>query len=195
MDLTLQRQACTHASYTNDHPATPHNERLEWLGDAVLQLVVSRHLYTKYPDATEAELTRRRSAMVCNEHLATMLPASIVPSVRTGGAMQATGRTRLLAGVYEALLGAAFLSGMNVDTYVQALLNAPEPLEAAANDPVSQVQQLEQKISKHTPAYTYYGDRCEVETWWGNFEGAGSNKKNARKAAAQAALDQYPEMS
>lgn len=191
MDPTLRRQACTHASYAHEHPGAPHNERLEWLGDAVLQLHVSNHLYRTFPHADEAELSRRRSAMVCNEHLATLLSNDEKSSVRVGGSMHNKDHTRLLSGVYEALVGAAFLSGANLSNHLQPLL-ASSPPHAACDNVVSKVQELEQKVTKQTPNYRYFGDECELDVWWGCFRAAGNNKKTARKAAAREALAQYP---
>lgn len=111
MDPVLLQQAFTHSSYTDEHAGTPHNGRLEWLGDAVLQLVVSHHLYTQHPDADEAELTRLRSAMVCDEQLAALLSDRDLGSVRAcARERDTTAHSRMLAGVYEALVGAAYVS-------------------------------------------------------------------------------------
>ena len=130
LDGALRRQALTHKSYANEHPVTPHNERLEWLGDAVLQLEVSKHLYFTHPDADEAELSRRRAALVSNKHLATLFSKSAT-SVRTGRSAQ--DRTRCHAGAYEALLGAALLSGVDVTELVRLnLLTEPEPTHGNA---------------------------------------------------------------
>ena len=112
--------------------------------------------------------------------------------------------TRLLSGVYEALVGAEYLSGvsgvsgvsgMRVGTRLRALLDADSITCAAPEDAVSRVQELEQKLTKRTPVYTYHGDRCRVDTWWGEYEAVGSSKKLARRAAAQAAFDAYPVLS
>lgn len=193
MEPALWQQACTHSSYTNEHPGVVHNERLEWLGDAVLQLIVSEHLYRQHPSATEAELTRRRSALVCNAHLATQLSAHDLSHVRVGESMRAKYNARLVAGVYEALVGAAHLSGLNVSRYVQPLIDAGGARPEAPHDAVSRVQELEQGVTKRPPVYAYDGlNGCRLDTWWGTFEAVGGNKKEARRAAAHAALNAYP---
>jgi len=188
MDPDLRRQALTHSSYTNEHPGSAHNERLEWLGDAVVQFVVSRPLFTEHPHASEAELSRRRAALVSNEHMATLLSPDERASLRTGKSRPDS--SRLLAGAYEALVGAVFLSGIDVVDFVRhRMLRCPEP---AIDDPVSLVQAHEQKRSKRPPIYTVVGVpagfECELVTWWGVFRSRGRSKKAARKAAAQAAL-------
>ncbi|MCY0877278.1 MAG: ribonuclease III [Firmicutes bacterium] len=106
--------ALTHTSYRNEHKAHgPDNERLEFLGDAVLELCVSRYLYLRYPDSLEGELTRMRAALVCEGSL-----VDLAQSVALGkylllgrGEEQSGGRERssVMADACEALLGALYL--------------------------------------------------------------------------------------
>lgn len=106
--------ALTHTSYRNEHKGHgPDNERLEFLGDAVLELCVSRYLYLRYPDALEGELTRMRASLVCEASL-----VELAQSVDLGryillgrGEEQSGGRERpsVLADACEALLGALYL--------------------------------------------------------------------------------------
>jgi ribonuclease III len=111
----LLKQAFTHASYRNEHrrPTIEDNERLEFLGDAVLELVVSDYLYRSKPEMPEGELTRFRAAIVCEPSLvrfAKML--NFHEYVRLGrGEERSGGRTRpaLLADVFEAFIGALYL--------------------------------------------------------------------------------------
>lgn len=108
-------QAFTHSSYVNEHRKKPHedNERLEFLGDAVLELTVSHFLYNKYPMMSEGELTKLRAAIVCEPSLVTLAnELSFGDLILLGKGEELTGgRTRpaLLADVFEAFIGALYL--------------------------------------------------------------------------------------
>ncbi|MEI3606672.1 ribonuclease III [Pseudogracilibacillus sp. SE30717A] len=117
----LMIQAFTHSSYVNEHHRKhlADNERLEFLGDAVLELAVSDYLYNKFPKMTEGEMTKLRASIVCEEslfHFAEILEFS--QYVLLGKGEERTGgrkRQALLADVFEAFLGALYLDqGMNV---------------------------------------------------------------------------------
>lgn len=111
----LLKQAFTHTSYVNEHKhgTIEHNERLEFLGDAVLQLLVSEYLFTSYPQRPEGELTRMRASVVCEPSLAQFAERLDLGShVLLGrGEEQLGGRQRqaLLADLFEAFVGALFL--------------------------------------------------------------------------------------
>ncbi|MGU3469663.1 ribonuclease III [Paenibacillus sp. D51F] len=111
----LLRQAFTHTSYVNEHrdTVTEDNERLEFLGDAVLQLLVSEHLFQTYPERPEGDLTRMRAAIVCEPSLARFAERLDFGSfVRLGkGEEQLGGRQRpaLLADLFEAFVGSLYL--------------------------------------------------------------------------------------
>lgn len=111
----LIKQAFTHRSYLNEHrnPGMAHNERLEFLGDAVLELVVTRFLYAKFPDHDEGDLTAYRSALVNTYTLSeasTKLDMNAFLLLSKGEAKD-TGRARqfILANVFEAFIGALYL--------------------------------------------------------------------------------------
>ncbi|MCB5235323.1 ribonuclease III [Niallia circulans] len=111
----LLKQAFTHSSYVNEHRRKPHedNERLEFLGDAVLELTVSKFLFKKFPMMSEGELTKLRAAIVCEPSLvsfANELSFGIYVLLGKGEEMTG-GRTRpaLLADVFEAFIGALYL--------------------------------------------------------------------------------------
>ncbi len=110
------QQAFVHSSYFNENPQTVagHNERLEFLGDAVIGLVVSRLLYERYPEEDEGFLTARRAALVNRDALAALaLELGLDRYLLLGrGEAEAGGATRpsLLAATFEALTGAIFLS-------------------------------------------------------------------------------------
>ncbi|KAI7246568.1 hypothetical protein KC345_g12052, partial [Hortaea werneckii] len=114
-DPVLLKQAFTHASYVNEHRFNQHqdNERLEFLGDAVLELTVSEYLYNLLPDRPEGELTKLRAAIVCEPSLVRFAETlGFGRFVLLGKGEELTGgRTRpaLLADVFEAFVGALYL--------------------------------------------------------------------------------------
>jgi ribonuclease-3 len=112
-NVSLLEEALTHSSYVNENPNVPSNERMEFLGDALLGLVLARKLFQDYPDLAEGELTRRRSLLVRGSTL-----ASVAKSIRLGEALflgkgeeKCEGRTKAtnLAGAMEALVAAVML--------------------------------------------------------------------------------------
>jgi len=113
-DRKLLAQAFTHSSYVNENRGKAmHNERLEFLGDAVLELCVSDYLYNMYPKRTEGELTKLRASIVCEPSLVEFAnELNFGAYVRLGRGEEITGgRTRpaLLADVFEAFIGALYL--------------------------------------------------------------------------------------
>lgn len=114
-DADLLRQALTHSSFANEgYRKEIHNERLEFLGDAVLQLVVTEWLYQKNPQWTEGQLSQARAAIVCEATLAEAAESlQVGPQLRLGrGEERSGGRKKpsLLADAMEAIIGAAYLS-------------------------------------------------------------------------------------
>lgn len=111
----LYVQALTHSSYAHERGlgAQAHNERLEFLGDAVLELAVSEALYTRFPEMPEGKLTRYRAGLVCEESLSKMAAElDLGFYLRLGKGEAASGgrqRPSLLADAFEALLGAIYL--------------------------------------------------------------------------------------
>ena len=206
----LLRQAFTHTSYVNEHrDALPEdNERLEFLGDAVLQLLVSEHLFQTHPDRSEGELTRMRAAIVCEPSLAKFAEMLDFGSyVRLGkGEEQLGGRQRpsLLADLFEAFVGSLYLDA-GVDA-VREFLHARMFPHLDGNpglsgkDYKSKLQELAQNLGlgvveysvaeEHGPAH----DREFVvhvqvgERLLGR--GVGRTKKEAEQRAAQEAWQQ-----
>jgi ribonuclease III len=207
-DFLLLSRALTHRSYLNEHPeALEDNERLEFLGDAVLDFLVGAWLYNRFPELPEGNLTRLRSALVRTEQL-----AEFAEDIDLGGVIllghgeeEAGGRERptLLCGAFEALIGALYLdSGI---TAVQAFV-APM-LEAAAGnilsdhkdkDPKSQLQEWAQAQGFGTPSYQTVSatgpDHAKVFTIDVYIQGekygrgVGNSKQTAAKIAAASAL-------
>jgi ribonuclease III len=115
-NLRLLTRALTHRSYVNEHPEVPEdNERLEFLGDAVLDFIVGAWLYNRFPEMAEGQLTRMRSALVRTEQLAEFArQVGLGPAMRLGrGETHGGGRDRpaLLCATFEALIGALYLHG------------------------------------------------------------------------------------
>jgi len=112
-DASLLREAFTHSSYVNEHKNAVHNERLEFLGDAVLQLAVSQHLYRLYQDWPEGKLTFVRAAIVREEALYRLAKSlSLGKYIRLGRGEELSGgreRPSMLADVFEAFVGALYL--------------------------------------------------------------------------------------
>ncbi|WP_163653875.1 ribonuclease III [Listeria sp. PSOL-1] len=115
VDVGLLKAAFTHSSYVNEHRREKihDNERLEFLGDAVLELTISEYLFKKYPDMEEGQMTKMRAAIVCEPSLVEFAEAiHFSKYIRLGkGEEKAGGRARpaLLADVFESFIGALYL--------------------------------------------------------------------------------------
>ncbi|MBU8877800.1 ribonuclease III [Bacillus sp. FJAT-29790] len=151
----LLKQAFTHSSYVNEHRRKPNedNERLEFLGDAVLELTVSQFLFIKYPMMSEGELTKLRAAIVCEPSLVSFAnELSFGDLVLLGKGEEMTGgreRPALLADVFEAFIGSLYLD-QGLDTAVSFLKKVVFPkIDAGAfshlMDYKSQLQELVQR--------------------------------------------------
>lgn len=207
-DNLLLARALTHRSYLNEHlEALEDNERLEFLGDAILDFVVGAWLYNKYPEMPEGDLTRMRSALVHTEQLAEFAKQiDLGNALRLGkGESQAGGRFRpaLLCDAFEALVGAVYLdSGIDaVWSFIAPLLEASVEdilINHKTEDPKSLFQEWAQAQGFSTPEYitrkTTGPDHSKV------FEvdvlvngqvfgsGSGHGKQAATKSAARDAL-------
>lgn len=207
-DVMLLSRALTHRSYVNEHPeAIEDNERLEFLGDAVLDFVVGAWLYNHFPEMAEGDLTRMRSAIVHTEQLAEFArKIGLGNAMRLGhGEVQAGGRDRpaLLCNTFEALIGAIYLQGD-----IPAVRYFADPLwESVADniialhkneDPKSQLQEWAQGEGYSTPLYitrnasgpdhakTFEVDVLVNGQVFGS--GTGHSKQIAAKSAAVSAL-------
>lgn len=115
-DIDILDQALTHTSYANEHKAAKvmHNERLEFLGDAVLDLIIGEYLFNMYPSWTEGDLTKAKASIVCEASLATAgLALHLGDYLLLGhGESRSGGRKRpsILADAFEALMGAVYIS-------------------------------------------------------------------------------------
>jgi ribonuclease III len=207
-DHRLLSRALTHRSYINEHSdALEDNERLEFLGDAVLDFLVGAWLYNHFPEMAEGELTRMRSALVRTEQLAEFaLEINLGAAMRLGrGEQEGGGRERpaLLCGTFEALIGAMYLSaGMEtVQGFIEPYLrSAADQIVSTRRDrdPKSLFQEWVQAQGLGPPYYRTvstsgpeHEKSFEVEVMVNGQSygmGSGFSKQAAAKAAARAAL-------
>lgn len=204
----LLSRALTHRSYLNENnDAIEDNERLEFLGDAVLDFIVAEWLYDHYPEKPEGDLTRLRAALVHTDQLANFAKQiDLGPALRLGrGEIHAGGRERnsLLCDAFEALIGAIFLqSGIPaVNEFMIPLLKDSVDqifMNHLAEDTKSRLQEWAQGKGYSSPLYGLVSDEgpdhakvfeMEVRINSKPFgKGKGPSKQTAEKAAAREAL-------
>jgi ribonuclease-3 len=211
----LLEQALVHSSYINENPgrSVGHNERLEFLGDAVLDYIVAEKLYLDFPDIAEGEMTRLRAALVRRETL-----ARLAGDIRLGdylymgkGEESTGGRGKIpnLAGALEALIAAIYLDlgpaaarDVIIDLYAEEWENLTS--DGAMIDYKSRLQQIAQSRFQEIPVYRILSEtgpdhdkQFEVEVLV-NSEvigtGAGKSKKLAETEAARLALKRLVEL-
>jgi ribonuclease-3 len=198
-------EAVTHSSFANENPqiSPRDNERLEYLGDAVLQLITAEYLYKHHPGATEGELTQTRSAMVNTNTLAQLAEQLDLGSYLYLGKGIAKGGGRnlksLLANAFEAVLGAMFLDA-GYDAAYHYYLDRYRSLPAPARDEnfKGRLQQVAQERFGETPFYDSEGARVGNRREYTSvvFAGAeplgtghGASKQEAEQDAARVALE------
>ena len=212
-NITLLQNALTHSSYANErwHNSLLSNERLEFLGDSILGMLVAEHLYKQFPDRPEGELTKMRADMVCETSL-----AAIADKIGLGqhlllghGEDRLGGRNRasILADAVESVIAASYLDGgmAAAEKFVQQFVLTNVPVKRMQNtDYKTTLQELVQQKKNQSLTYVLTGESgpdhdkvfC-VEVRLNNDPvgvGTGSSKKRAEQAAAQSALQAlYPE--
>jgi len=198
-------EAVTHSSFANESPhlSPRDNERLEYLGDAVLQLITAEYLYKHHPGAAEGELTQTRSAMVNTNTLALLAEQLDMGAYLYLGKGIAKGGGRnlksLLANMFEAVLGAVFLDA-GYDAAYHYYLNRYRALPSPAQDEnfKGRLQQVAQEKFGETPFYDSEGARVGNHREYTSvvFAGAeplgtghGPTKQEAEQEAARVALE------
>jgi len=209
---TLLVQALTHRSYVNEHPTSKHNERLEFLGDALLNFLSGEYLYNKHPEKGEDELTRRRSALVDEKQLAKFAEDLGLNSkmLLGNGAIKDKGRQNpnLLSSTFEAIIGAYYEDQKPhiepVRDFVKQFFDSvPENIVVSRSNvdsknrfqewvqsqgittpPIYDTKQIGGE--SHTPEFKSYVFVQGHEEAFGT--GEGRNKKDAEKKAAEDAL-------
>jgi len=209
-DITLLERAFTHRSYVNENRGQKikHNERLEFLGDAVLELVITEYLFAKYPNKPEGELTAVRSALVNTISIsdaATQLQMNDYLRLSRGEAKD-TGRARqyILANTFESVIGAIYLDQGYATARVfigNALFQKTDEIveKKLWQDPKSGFQEAAQEHVGITPSYKTLkaeGPDHDKEFTVGVYlkdelvaQGVGKSKQEAQQEAAQAAWE------
>ena len=208
-NLDLLNQALTHRSYLNEHPqfTLGHNERLEFLGDAVLELVISEYLFKNYPKRPEGELTSFRSAVVKTETLAqasrTLNLGQYLKMAKGEADTGGHDKDYLLANMFEAIIGAIYMD-QGYNTSKSFILSQLKPVlkNIIANrldiDAKTKFQEIAQQIFKETPKYVLVSQkgpdhqrifvmavRVKNKTYG---IGEGKTKQKAEEQAAEAAI-------
>jgi ribonuclease-3 len=200
----LLQQALTHSSYTHEQSIPFSNERLEFLGDAVLELTVSDLLYKRYPDLSEGELTKRRAALVCEPSL-----AALARKLELGGFLQlghgekmsgGNERDSLLSDALEAVIGAIYLDG-GMDSVKEIIHTLFVPIiekSLYSVDHKTVLQETIQKTSREPLVYTIIDETGPAHKKEFTAEvshkgqklgmGMGRSKKEAEQNAAMVAM-------
>jgi ribonuclease-3 len=201
----LLELALTHTSFSYENGNQPSNERLEFLGDSVLGFVVSAHITQTFTDLSEGELSRLKNAVVSAKALAPIAEAlGLGEYLRLGvGEERTGGRTKpnLLADVFEAILGAIYVS-KGIDAATEFVRSQVFPLLAdpaallSASEPKTKLQELAAKLGLDAPSYTVTHDGPDHDrTFTASlmlqgrvFVGTARSKRDAETEAALAAL-------
>ena len=208
-DKNLLRQAFIHRSYLNENPSLglEQNERLEFLGDAALELAITEYLYKKYPKKTEGEMTALRAALVNAVTLSEAANNLNIDDLMllSKGEAKSLGKARqyILANAFEALIGAIYLNGGYEETFDFLEKNLFGKIEEVIEkklwiDAKSLFQEKAQELESVTPAYKVLaesGPDHEKVFTMGVFlgdeliaEGKGASKQEAEQDAARKAL-------
>ena len=207
-DISLLENALTHSSYANErwHNSLRSNERLEFLGDSILGMIVADHLYRNFPDRPEGELTRMRADMVCEQTLAAAANRiGLGQHLMLGhGEEQGGGRKRnsILADAMESVIAACFLDGglEAALKVVQQFILVEVPVTKLHNaDYKTQLQELVQQKKNQVLSYVLVGQsgpdhdkQFEVEVSLNGTvvgKGSGRSKKRAEQDAARTAIE------
>ena len=207
-NIQLLQNALTHSSYANErwHNSLLSNERLEFLGDSILGMLVAEYLYRNFPDRPEGELTRMRADMVCEQTLATAAnKIGVGEHLLLGhGEERFGGRSRnsILADAMESIIAACFLDGgiSAALKVVQQFILVEVPVKKLHNmDYKTQLQELVQQKKNQVLSYALVGEsgpdhdkRFEVDVMLNSNvigHGIGKSKKSAEQLAAKEALE------
>lgn len=213
-NITLLQNALSHSSYANErwHDSLKSNERLEFLGDSVLGMLVADYLYRNFLNRPEGELTRMRADMVCEKTLATVANTlELGKHLMLGKGEELNGgRTResILADAVESVIAACYLDGgmEAAVNFIKRFILVKVPVTKLQNvDYKTALQELVQQKKNQVIAYTLVGEsgpdhdkQFEVElTINGELmgKGCGSSKKRAEQMAAQSALEHLTEQN
>ncbi len=206
-NITLLQNALTHSSYANEcwHDSLKSNERLEFLGDSILGMVVAEYLYRSFPDRPEGELTRMRADMVCEQALAVVAhQLELGGHLLLGHGEEQGGRSRssILADAVESVIAASYLDGGMTAArgIIQRFILSNVPTTGLHNvDYKTALQELVQRRKNQVLSYVLTGEtgpdhdkQFQVQVLLNGTvigSGAGRSKKRAEQAAACDALE------
>ncbi|MBQ9530572.1 MAG: ribonuclease III [Eubacterium sp.] len=206
-NISFLEEALTHSSYANEQQGnTPYNERMEFLGDAVLSFVSAQYLYEKYPDMPEGRLSKLRSSLVCTQSLSSFAKEIDLGScLRMGKGETASGgasRPSVLEDAFEALIAAIYLDGgiEQARKFILHFLSREvENHHSNFKDYKSLLQEIIQQNPDERLSYAVintsgpdHDKRFEVELRLNSNvigKGIGTSKKNAEQEAARQALE------
>ena len=212
-NISLLKEALAHSSYANEHRAdnVRDNERLEFLGDAILDLIISEYLFKKYPEMPEGDLSKLRASIVCEASLAQVAKEiNLGEYILLGKGEERTGgrdRASILADAFEALTGSLFVDGgleiakkFLTDTLVKKVEKI-KSLEDIYTDYKTLLQECVQRCSNNPISYKVVAEvgpdhdkHFQVEVWHEDSclgTGTGKSKKEAEQDAAKSALNNY----
>lgn len=210
-DDNLIETALTHSSYANEHKCEC-NERMEFLGDSVLSLCVSRYIYDKFPDLPEGRLSKIRASVVCEETLARCaVKMDFGKHIKLGHGEDATGgrnRPSILSDAFESVIAAIYLDGGFEKAREWIIPQLEEEIESASHsdnfhDYKTMLQEISQSKGMGVPVYELIGEEgpdhmktftmrltvgsCDVCA-------SGRSKKNAEMSAAKKLLERIGEL-
>ena len=207
-NISLLQNALTHSSYANErwHNSLLSNERLEFLGDSILGMLVAEYLYRTFPDRPEGELTRMRADMVCEKTLACVANhIGLGRHLMLGkGEEQGGGRSRdsILADAMESVIAATFLDGgmAAAEAFIRKFILVETPVTKLHNvDYKTELQELVQQKKNQVLSYALIGQsgpdhdkHFDVEVSLNGTvvgTGSGRSKKRAEQDAARAAIE------
>lgn len=203
--------ALTHKSFAHENQLGENNEKLEFLGDAVLDLVLSEYLMERFPEDSEGSLSKKRASLVNEATLSQIAVKLGLPEhLRLGKGELGSGgsqKPRLLAGVYEALIGAVFVDGGFSEAkqlarqHFEQILIEMDPADDFNQDYKTRFQELVQSLKMPSPVYKVTGETGPSHS--PSFEvsvlvqaeviaaGSGRSKKHAEQAAAKNAFETW----
>lgn len=210
-NIMLLQNALSHSSYANEywHDSLKSNERLEFLGDSILGMVVAEHLYRNFPERPEGDLTRMRADMVCEQALAQIANRlELGKHLLLGHGEEQNGRNRasILADAVESVIAAHFLDGgmEAARRFIERFVLCDVPATRLHNiDYKTALQELVQQKKDQQLSYALVGEsgpdhnkRFDVAVFLNGEQigqGSGSSKKRAEQDAARTALEKLSE--
>ena len=195
---SLLKQAFTHSTYAHLHGGED-NERMEYLGDSVLQLIVTDYQYKSDKTASEGELTRNRQKLVCEQALDEIVSRLQIEKYLLIAGGKANIGKKTTSSLFETVTAAIYLDGGYAKAEAFILNNIASPKQATRQNPKGELQEYLQSVGEKTPAYQTRKEGkdnaprffAEVSASGKTGKGEGGSKREAEQNAAQALLAQF----